>query len=286
MEEKAEKAKELLSMFQPSGWYNDKIEEDFKARIDVHVPKKLHPLSYLELRKYGYEDLIEEVMALGGPLVVGQALSIPWTEPEPQPREEGESGSHEPINLLEYQGGLSLGASLDERLAEAEHLSLEKIKQQQRLLTGKERSLSSSTELPNKGRLIGDDHSYSNRKTTQKQFVNLPSAEQPRNPLNRFQFTQNERIYLTSFLLTFSLAWGRASEEMVSYNAINSPWLETLHFVLQLTCGGLCAVSLISAALVAKEASKASLNILVWAPRALLGGPLTIRHLREAIQTS
>jgi hypothetical protein len=50
-----------LQAAQPAGFYKDTENEDLDKRSDSRHPYKLHPLSYVELSRHGYDHLIEEV---------------------------------------------------------------------------------------------------------------------------------------------------------------------------------------------------------------------------------
>lgn len=83
--QKAQRAKEeniIISTFKPSGWFKDKVAIDLAKRADKSVPKTNHPLSFVELKKFGFEYLTESVMQLGGPFIVGEAMGIEWTQPD------------------------------------------------------------------------------------------------------------------------------------------------------------------------------------------------------------
>ena len=118
-----------LGMLAPSGWFKDNEAIDLRRRSDKRLPTEFHPLSYLELKACGFDHLIEIIIELGGPVVVGQRIGINFIEPK---REYKEDESLRPVRsetfALDMRGSLKLGSSLDDRLDAAASLNLEEIK--------------------------------------------------------------------------------------------------------------------------------------------------------------
>ena len=54
-----------LDMFKPRGWYKDTYALDIKSRSDATIPKISHPLSYVELQRFGWGNLTIPIMELG-----------------------------------------------------------------------------------------------------------------------------------------------------------------------------------------------------------------------------
>ena len=114
-----------LDMVQPSGWYKIESEEDLKRRSDNRLPRAPHPLSYIELERHGFADsLMEPIMSLGGPHMVGRLLDIDWREPEPEKWDENLKPVREERYALDFQGSLKLGAALEDDMGMTFHLAL------------------------------------------------------------------------------------------------------------------------------------------------------------------
>ena len=76
------KKENALEFVKPSGWFKDEFALDLKARADDSIPKVSHPLSNIELSKYGFGDLTETIIYYGGAYNVGEQLDIGWVEPD------------------------------------------------------------------------------------------------------------------------------------------------------------------------------------------------------------
>jgi len=121
---------DFFSMFKPAGFYKDDLEASFSRRVNKETPFDPHPFAYVHLKRLGYADLTEEIMSLGGPLRVGQAMGLEW-----QPKKQIFDERLRPKEVTEYaldvKGSLSLGAGLDSTLDDAaEALDLTMIKAQ------------------------------------------------------------------------------------------------------------------------------------------------------------
>ena len=46
-----------------------------------HTPITSHPLSFMELERHGYEDLVLPIIEYGGPHEVGVRIGIEWEDP-------------------------------------------------------------------------------------------------------------------------------------------------------------------------------------------------------------
>ena len=106
-----------LEAVKPSGFYIDEEKKDFEKRSDNRIPKKLHPFSYIELRRHGYENLIYPVMELGGPHVVGELLGIAWSEPQNKKWDETLRPIRKESYAFDITGDLRLGGVLQEDIA-------------------------------------------------------------------------------------------------------------------------------------------------------------------------
>ncbi len=87
----------LKELLKPSGFYRDEDEQKAKLRdevrkgpmgrtdrvlqIDNRTPITSHPLSFMELERHGYEDLVLPIIEYGGPHEVGVRIGIEWEDP-------------------------------------------------------------------------------------------------------------------------------------------------------------------------------------------------------------
>ena len=122
-----EKKKENpLEFVKPSGWFKDEFANELNSRTDASQPKVPHPLSNIELKKYGYGELTESVIFYGGPYKVGEDIGIGWVEPD-LPKDiwaEELRPVREVSYNLDITGNLKLGAAFEDRLSLAEDLDL------------------------------------------------------------------------------------------------------------------------------------------------------------------
>eukprot|EP01031_Cornospumella_fuschlensis_P040761 gene40761-49709_t len=256
----------------PTGWYEeDDTKNDYITVVNRKAELNPHPLSYAQLQKFGYSDIIEDIMALGGPLAVGNALGIEWREKEPS-KCATPLGPQE-INMFDLTGGLSLGASLEERLAAAELLRLKELKDQISEVRKKD------SLYPHQGSPLSEpDYKDPSRKISQakKPVVSAVAVD----PLSRFTLTSLERIHLVSLLLFSAIAYGRASLDLLEMSSLHSYGL-LLVDLSRLISSVLLVSSVVSVALNVKDAAAAQTNPLVWAFRSLFGGPCSVRIFRS-----
>ena len=83
-------------MLRPSGFYRDENEQEAKLRdeirkgpmgrtdrvlqVDNRTPITPHPLSFVELERHGFEDLVLPIIEYGGPHKVGACVGIEWND--------------------------------------------------------------------------------------------------------------------------------------------------------------------------------------------------------------
>ena len=265
----------FLSMFKPSGWYRDEAALDLEARSDKRVPKILHPLSYIELRKYGFEDLQLPIIELGGPYVVADLIGLDWVEPELPPEVWDESlwPTRQLFYALDFRGSLLLGDALEERLSLAEGMDLEELKAE--IQSNLKRNVTYAS--------IGNDnlnYLYNTKQLKSKSspYPSVPAISQI-DFSDRFNLPIPQRVYLTttSFLLAF--AWGHATSDLMAIVDIpGALFVVEVARVLSLT---LLASSAVSAAAAVPLSGSKGRNQAVWLWKALLGGPLAVSQLRD-----
>ena len=88
---------DLQELLRPSGFYRDEDEQKAKLRdevrkgpmgrtdrvlqMDNRMPILPHPLSFMELERHGFEDLVLPIIEYGGPHNVGVRVGIEWDDP-------------------------------------------------------------------------------------------------------------------------------------------------------------------------------------------------------------
>lgn len=278
--QKAQRAKEeniIISTFKPSGWFKDKDALDLAKRVDKTIPKMKHPLSFVELKRFGYEDLSESIMQLGGPFVVGESLGISWTDPESDKEVWDESlrPTRETTYALDFRGNLRLGEALEERLSLAANLDLEELKTEvQRVRQEEELLLLSPSQPRDYNAVVGDEKKKKKKKTV---FV----AEKRDPNRERFNLNNVQRVHLVVTSLLLSIGWGRASQDVVSLQLWGQE-SETGVAVVQVISFVIVIVSIVSAAASVPLSLQKNRSSGLWVAKSLLGGPDAVVRLLEA----
>jgi hypothetical protein len=269
-----EKKKENpLAFVKPSGWYKDEVEIDLKKRSDNAVPRVLHPLSNVELKKYGFADLTDSIIYYGGPYSVGEQVGIDWVEPD-IPKEIWEEALR-PVRTITYNlgvtGSLRLGSALDDTLALAEGMDLGELKER---LSIKKLQNVTSTPIASV-----EDPQY---KTTgvSKPVASPLDANTERIRLEeRFTLNTLQRLNFGSVCLLNAIAWGRASQDMIA-NHILGDGTGSLIDVIKVVAIGVLVVDGGSAAVTTFTAKSKNRNQLVWLMKALFGGVFAVTELK------
>eukprot|EP01038_Epipyxis_sp_PR26KG_P004942 gene4942-6915_t len=278
----------VFEMLKPSGWYKDKEQIDFQMRIDKKIPKIAHPLSYLELKKYGYDNLLPVIMELGGPVMVGNLIGLNWTEPIPEKEIWDESLRPKRITtyFLDNRGSLSLGSALEERMLDAERLDLESIKSK---INEQSSDLSINDSPLDNNR--NPDIQYNQNKpkkiiydSNENKSNSIPSGVVTKS-VYRFNLSSTQRLHLSILLVSISVGWGRASQDIVS-NHIWGANSETIILGSQIISFILAISSIISAAASTKiSMDNKSLDPLICAAKGLFGGPNAVIQLSQIDKT-
>lgn len=261
-----------LEFIKPKGWYKDLAEADLKARSDSRIPKYLHPLSYVELKRFGFDNLIEEIMAKGGPQVYGSSIGIEWIEPEDEKviwDEQLRPVREETFNL-DMRGSLSLGSSLEEELEQAAFIDLQKLK---------EEKVDDGYIEYTSGVQVGIDYQDPNWKKAQlkkrgkwvdENKVQIPKSE-------RFSLDGSQRIYLIFTIAVNAFSYGHATKDLIDKNVIPSTLIETssLASLILLT---MSISSIVVNVIKSKEKKR---NVFNWGMKGLLGGPFTVFQLNK-----
>lgn len=269
-----------LEMFKPTGWYKDLAAIDLKARSDSKIPVLLHPLSYLELKRHGYEELIETIMDLGGPFEVGKVLGIEYTEPIIEKREEDEI--FRPVRqetfALDMRGSLLLGGALNDKLEAAANIDMDSLKVKIAEKKNYENNFVDATKS-NKNGNSGDDIDYSNMKKTplKKKWV-APKID-PVQKSERFSLDTLQRGYLLATIFSFAVGFGRASGDMIE-KGYGGALFVSIHDASSSVTLGMFIATIASTLLVIKNAQEKGRNVLVWAAKSILAGPFVLKEIK------
>lgn len=293
-----------FAFLQPTGWFKDEIQYDIDKRSDKSVPIVAHPLSFIELDKYGFGNLSVSVLALGGPYAVGQQLQIDWREPVRRVKRVEEEVS---TKRGSAPGRLALGGAFEESLSEAaEKLDLAALKSAIQdngvgddddddgsdLEYGLVRSASRS------GADIDGDIDYAGLVKNAKSSGRFASRRAPSKAKSsdteaedkeeKFKLVGLERLYTLLLFSTGSVGYGRASGDLLAFANKDSSPLSSIHDLLSTGIDVmhqlfplLLALSVVNAARSALQAQSVNRNAFVWAPRAFLGGPGVLQSLKS-----
>lgn len=254
-----------FDFLKPSGWHKDEVELDFQRRADGRIPKEQfrHPLAYVDLKRYGFEDLIEPIIERGGPVVVGEELlGLNW-KPEKEVWDQSLRPTREETWALDMRGSLMLGGALEDKLAAAESLDLERLKQEARL----KEELRSQQSIAPESAGEGEDYRSNSRALTKK-FKLEKTAKG-----DRFSLTVPQRAYFLLVSALFAFAYGKSSKDLASQGIVeNCRVIFPVVALANLGSSAVCAV----------EASRREKNAVMWAAKGLLGGPLVLSQMRKA----
>lgn len=275
---KKEAPTEPFGIAKGAGFFKDpKYEVDLRQRSDTSMPLVQHPLSFVELDRFGYGRLADGIIAYGGPYVVGSLVNLDWIEPEIELEPEPESSRpvREETFSLDMRGELVLGGGLEERLAQAEAIDMAKLKKS--LLERKEYSQRSDYRIENEA---GPNYVSGKVKVSERRIESEEIVEG-----ERFSLDNSERLFLVVNLAAYAISHGRASADLIEHNYFGSSGLaETLVDIsATLSIVAVSAAVLSSAAsafLAIKSTNQKSASM--WAAKGLLGGPSTVAKIKQA----
>jgi hypothetical protein len=281
-DKKVKKAENPLAMFQPSGWFRDEFAAELSKRSDKTIPDRPHPLSFVELRKYGFENLSDAIIALGGPHEVGKLVGIEWTVPEMDKEEWDESlrPVREELFTLDMRGSLFLGSALEDKLSSAAEIDLEAVKESLKKNDEDNATLTQAYGRGSSGMFVDEDGEIDYKKAKpfiKKKKIFKDEPEVPRS--ERFSLTQLQRLYFVSLCVSSALAYGRASGDLASTKYLG----ETGEAIVSAASAGsvfLISAALLSVGLSVVSAKEKNRNPLVWGAKGLFGGPLTVLQLK------
>lgn len=273
-----------LAMFKPSGWYKDEYEVELKTRTDRTIPTVSHPLSYVELERFGWGNLSLSIMELGGPLLVGEQLGMEWVEPEEEPWAESLRPVREQSYALGVTGSLQLGGALEDTLSAAAALDLESLKRSTQL-AAQSGSGNTVESRESQSKLYYQDEDgevdYSKTRVPVKRQAVMAARKEPTVPKSeKFTLDGSQRSYLILVAFTTALTYGRASQELLATPAYADVTAAVVG-VSSIASVALYASAAGSLGLCVRLAKEKNRNVLVWGMKGLLGGPMTVAQLKE-----
>lgn len=293
------KANNPFAFLQPTGWFKDEIQFDIDKRSDKTVPVVAHPLSFIELNKYGFSNLSSSILALGGPFAVGQQLQLDWQEPiRRAPKEEVMNKRPK-----SSPGRLALGGAFEESLSEAaEKLDLTALKSTIQENLDKD-GIYDDSDINCIGGLsrasveFTDNIDYSGLVKTAKANGRFVSKRTPPTKTKiavtedrdeKFKLVGFERAYTLLLFTAGSVGYGRASKDLLSISLADSSPLSsysdlvaTVTDIAHVLFPLLLLVSVINAGRSGVQAQSSNRNVFVWTLRSFLGGPGVLASLKS-----
>jgi len=220
-------------IFRPTGWYKDDDAIDLKKRTDSRSPFAIHPLSYLELQRHGFESLGDAVMTLGGPYIVGERFGLEWEEEiEDLSQDESLRSVRIESYALDSRGSLLLGGALGSKLdmdaAALDMASLKKeIEARQNAndddgdwvdVSNRRREGARSSVVSTEGEEYKDitfKQRFGKQAKGPKTRPSWADEEKIVPKGERFTLESDKRLYLALSAATFSLANGHTSNDMI-----------------------------------------------------------------------
>lgn len=278
-----------VNMFRPTGWYKDVDAIEMKKRTDSRMPRALHPLSYIEMQRHGFQALGDAVMTLGGPYIIGAKIGLEWEEPVEIFDESLRSVRIESY-ALDSRGQLLLGGALGSKLeADAAALDMASLKKEieNRNRFEENEDAGMDTFVSSSSQSLVEGEEYNNiafRQKFSKQIGKkarakwMPTEEKVIPKGERFVLDSGKRLYLSLVVATFSLAHGHTSMDVID-KGIGGEALLAAIAASNFVSSALLVSSVMSTVLSMRSAQEKNRNTFVWAMKGLLGGPLTVREL-------
>jgi len=273
-----------LEMFRARGWYRDEKRLDFEKRSDKRIPKVAHPLAFAELQRFGYDNLYNPIMILGGPHEVGVKLGLGWTEPVEEEifYTEAEKIAMTTTYGLDTKGELKLGGAMNSQLEEAAELDMSALKKAIQL-----------REMVEPGQKKGDLYKrdaegnsiFSEPLTPIKKTKKYVSNEIKVDRTEKFTLDTTQRAFMVLTGVTTTLGHGRASHDLltstsrilIDYQSLLSGAVEVANILSNL----IIIIAVVSGGYSIKLANEKKRNPVVWGFKSLLGGPLSVKQLQN-----
>ena len=273
---KKEAPTEPLGLGMGKGWFKDEYELSLQSRSDISAPLVVHPLSYLELEKYGYGRLSDGIVEHGGPYEVGRLISLDWAEPvlELEPEDPRFRPVRTETFSLDMSGALSLGSGLEDRLSAAEALDMAVLKEAVARRGQLQGPGTSRIRRENDGPNYSSSSSGSSSSSSSSSSSTSGSMQAPQSASQeRFSLDTNQRVFLVLVLASFSVAHGRATNDIVDSEALKSTMA-----VFSLALGYTSLFSSVACAYLSRTSQRSPL---LWGIMGALGGPSVVRDLRR-----
>jgi hypothetical protein len=284
-----EKFENPLEMFKPTGWYKDEITLELATRSDKRIPKVSHPLAFAELQRFGFDNLSNPIMLLGGPHEVGIKLNLGWVEPliEKTVYSEEEKVLISTTYLFDNRGRLKLGGAQDESMeSSAAQLDLGALKRAIKIKDDLSSNVSNQDRNADLFKRDADGQiNYKESKAPLKKESSYVLTESKVPKSERFSLGGAQRAYMVFTCFSTALAHGRASQELLLSDSnsfgLNLSSLSDLVTVATIISNALIIFAVVSSSFSFKTARLKNRNPVVWALKGLLGGPLTALQLRD-----
>jgi hypothetical protein len=268
----------------------------------VVVEDAPNPLDYDELTRYGYGHLVTPIMNAGGRLAMYRLLGM-----DPPPLSSSSSRKRTtfdaPRLVIDKTGatdkarysGLKLGQVIDDSMQAAALESVQnKIKKGEALRakleeelyvppfadqrnTGPKQTPDWTPELLDEmGKKQGRVEAWA-RRAKAGAFVN--------DPMETLDLSLQQRVFSIVTALTVATAFGKSTSTFLTATTRlvpdDSSSAETVLQVLQAPAAGLLAAAIGSMVYCVMDSRQKNRNPLVWAVKGLLGGPVSVRLIRE-----
>jgi len=224
-------------------------------------PAPESPLSYAELRRLGFGDLVDPIMAAGGYLAISRELGISIERRRPPPSPAPVLAADE-----EIQGGLALGGALDDKLAQASSTRGRK----------SDPSASSSVEAPRVRGMPEAPQVYTNVGKRARIAIGEEEAEEEEAIIQEF-FLLNlaQRGYSLLGASVLAIGWGHATIE-----AIAAGWMSQ---TAQEVASNLALVVVVSnvacMAFSIRLAMDKQRSVMIWFLKCFMSGPTALAEL-------
>lgn len=281
---------DAFEMFRAAGWYKDKSKEQLQERASKRTPKRPHPLSFVELKKFGYESLSAQITAYGGPHVVGLKIGLDWQEPREVWDERIQPRITDSYTLGGVKGELKLGGSFEEQLKAAEEIDLDQLKQAISELKMKQQQGPSSASAAAADGDSGVEYNtdVAARRARRLQELNRRYQEAQEAQRERFSLTGSERLNLALVSLVGAAGWGRALNAVAQNDQrqqqqllrgllhVDTALLSTVLQDAKAAAALLLAVNIVSAVAAPLIAGRSGKTQWIWSLKGLFGGAVTI----------
>jgi len=210
-------------------------------------------LSYGELHRLGFSDLIDPILDMGGYVKVSKILGIETTPSPVKVKVE--------LSLLgpEETPGVSLGSSLEERLSEA---AFKKGRE-----AGSSGDIKARQGMPVAPSIIANVKVKSENDDNEEQLTRI---------IQPFELSALQRTYAIFAAAIISLGWGHASADAVARDMISS----AIPDICRDISAGIIVGNVLSAVLSIRNAIEKQRQVPLWVFKSILAGPASFFELQ------